>query len=257
MKKIVLITSLSLLATGLMSGCASQKYADVPAPTRFENAKQQQLQAANHWQVIAGHFSSQIAEDLKNRLPGKAVFIPQPGGEQPFVEGFRELLITSLVNQGIPVAVDAKNALPVDIRYSIYKFRPDRVASTYYYGDATVLAAGLWAVGGIVSAGTSAPTGVQMGAKLLTLAAGFEGFNWLNEKTTGRNQFTNAAVPQSEILLTATISDGGMIVSRQTNLYYATDTDRDLYWNRSSKGDTAVSIRVMGDGCSGDKPCSR
>jgi hypothetical protein len=70
------------------------RYADVPAPVRFENSVQQKLQAAQHWRVIADHFARNIAEPAPERQQSRPV-CGNPGGEQAFVEGFRELLITA------------------------------------------------------------------------------------------------------------------------------------------------------------------
>lgn len=251
MKKI-LVASLAIAIAGLF-GCAA-RYADVPAPTRFENTKQQKLQAAEHWRNIADHAAGQIATDLRDKLNGRAVFVPQPGGEQAFVEGFRELLITALVGQGLPVNTEAKDALVVDVRYSIYRFNPDRAKSTYYYGDATTLAAGLWAVGGIVAADISSAGGVSAGAKLLTIAAGLDGFSWLSNEALGRGQHASGPVPRSEIVLTSSVVDGSRIVSRRSNIYYTADEDPELYWNRSA---VAHRVPVVGDCGEREKLCAR
>lgn len=242
-------SGLACVFASMVLGCATPRYADVPAPTRFENSKQQKLQAAQHWQVIADHFAKQLGEDLREKLNGRAVYVPQPGGEQAFVEGFRELLITALVGQGLPVSTEAKGAFVVDVRYSIYRFRPERLQSTYFYGEATALAAGLWAVGGVVSA-----SGVSPGAKLLTVAAGLEGFAWLSKESIGGGQYAAGPVPRSEILLTASVTEGSRIASRRSNIYYTEDDDQALYWNRSS---AAHSVSVVGDCAGGSKSCVR
>lgn len=255
MKKLT-ASCLALTLTGLLAGCAAPRYADVPAPTRFENSKQQQIQAAQHWQLIAENVASQLAADLRNKAGERAVYVPQPGGEQPFVEGFRELLITALVAQGLPVSTEAQGALTVDVKYSIYRFRPGRTQSTYYYGDATLLAAGLWAIGGIAAGEVSNAAGVAAGAKLLTVAAGVEGFSWLRNDVGGRGQYTDGPVPRSEILLTASIVDGTRIVSRRSNIYYTSDDEAGLYWNRSAKGGAQL-LQVKGDDCEGKKTCVR
>lgn len=251
MRKLVM-TSL-MVAMASMAGCAS-RYADVPAPARFENTKQQKLQAADHWRSIADHVAGQLANDLRGKLNGRAVYIPQPGGEQAFVEGFRDLLITALVAQDVPVSTEAKNALTVDVKYAIYRFRPDRLQSTYYYGDATMLAAGLWAVGGIVAADVSSAGGVSAGAKLLTVAAGLDGFSWLSNEVMGRGQYASGPVPRSEIVLTTSVVDATRIVSRRSNIYYTADEDKALYWDRPA---AAHNITVVGDCGEGRKACAR
>jgi hypothetical protein len=235
------ITSLALACFGL-AGCAS-RYADTPAPTRFSNEEQQKLQAARHWQLIADHFAGQLASNLGSKLDGRALYVPQPGGEQAFVGGFRELLITSLVAKGVPVATNASGALSADVRYNIYRFDRGRLADTYYYGEATALAAGLWAFGGAIKgivAGNGA-TGVAAGASLLTTAAALDGFGWLVNEGLGKGRYASGPVPRSEILLTVSVTDNNRIVSRYSSIYYTADADDDLYW-KSQGGGKSISV---------------
>ncbi|MDR1935306.1 MAG: hypothetical protein LBS49_06965 [Candidatus Accumulibacter sp.] len=237
------ITFLAFACLGL-TGCAA-RYADVPAPTRFPNEGQQKLQAARHWQLIADHFAGQLVNTLGSSLGGRALYVPQPGGEQAFVQGFRELLITSLVAKGVPVAVEASGALTADVRYNIYAFDPDRLKDTYYYGEATMLAANLWALGGalhgIISANNA--TGVVVGSSLVTAAAWADGMGWLANEGLGKGRFASGPVPSSEILLTVSVADGGLIVSRYSSIYYTADEDSRLYWERSG----GTNMPVVGD----------
>ncbi len=246
-------SGIAIALAGMMIGCAP-RYADVPAPTRFENSKQDKLQAAEHWRKIAEHFASQLASDLRDKLGGRALHVPNPGDEQAFVDGFRELLTTALVAQGLPVSTDARNALTVDVRYSIYRFRPDRAQNTYYYGDATALTAGLWAIGAVAAADISPNAGISAGVKALSAVAGIEGFAWLSQEAMGRGQYASGPVPRSEIILTAAVADNTRLVSRRTNIYYATDEDSELYWQKPAR---AVSIPVMGDCGERSKLCVR
>lgn len=246
-------SGIAIALAGMMIGCAP-RYADVPAPTRFEHSKQDKLQAAEHWRKIAEHFASQLATDLRDKLNGRAIHVPNPGDEQAFVDGFRELLTTALVAQGLPVSTDARNALTVDVRYSIYSFRPDRAQNTYYYGDATALTAGLWAIGAVAASDISPNAGISAGVKVLSAVAGIESFAWLSQEGMGRGQYASGPVPRSEIILTAAVADNTRIVSRRTNIYYATDDDSDLYWKKPARG---VNIPVMGDCGERSKLCVR
>ncbi|MDD2883700.1 MAG: hypothetical protein PHT48_01500 [Dechloromonas sp.] len=226
-----------------VTACASQ-YADVPAPTRFKSNEQLRLQAAEHWRAIADHVAAQVASDVRSRLGTRALYIPLPHDEQAFVSGFRELLITALVQQGLPVSVRPEGAMTVDVAYSIYKFQPDRLQNTYYYGEATMLAAGLWALGGVIGADVATKAGVDAGVKLLTIAAGLDGFSWLNGEVMRGSKQASGSIPRSEILLTVTLVDGDRMVSRSSNIYYATDEDKALYWDRPGAGYT---LKVRGD----------
>ena len=239
MKK-VMVFAVAIALAG-MTGCAS-RHADVPTPTRFANENQQKLQSARHWQLIAEHFAGQVAESIGGKLNGRSLHVPQPGGEQAFVEGFREMLVTALVNRGIPVALTANGALVAEVRYQAYRFRPERVASTYYYGEATALTAGLWAVGSVLAADISPAVGVSAGVKALTAVRSIKGFAWLRNEALGGSQNASGSVPRSEIVLTVSIADQSRIISRQTTVYYSADEDADLYWKRTG-GSSVVQVK--------------
>ena len=246
----------ALLAGVGLSGCAS-KYADVPTPTRFEAAAQKKLQAAQHWQVIAGHVAEQLAADLSmgDKLAGRALYVPQPGGEQAFVEGFRELLITALVERGVPVATQAQGALSVDVRYAAYRFSPERVVNQYRYGEVTQWAVGVWGLGAIGSANVTHAVGVHAGTVMVGLGAWLDGWRWLENEATGKSREASGPVPQSEIVLTTSIADAGRIVARKSHVYFVADADVALYWNRPAAG--GAVLKVSGD-CGGEvAKCAR
>jgi hypothetical protein len=140
----------------------------------------------------------------------------------------------------------------VDVRYAIYRFRPDRAQNTYYYGDATALTAGLWAIGAVAAADISPNAGISAGVKALT-AVGHRRLR-LAGRGHGRGQHASGPVPRSEIILTAAVADNARLVSRRTNIYYTMDEDSDLYWKKPGRG---VSIPVVGDCGERSKPCAR
>ncbi len=253
MKKITL-TAVALVCMGL-AGCATH-YADTPAPTRFANMEQPKLQAARHWQLIADNFAEQMAGALRDQLKGRAVYVPQPEGEQLFVEGFRELLISSLVARGVPVAVNEAGSLVADVRYNAYAFHPGRVASTYFYGEASALTAGLWALGGVMVADLASAGGVSAGLKALAAVSAIEGFGWVSNEALAGGRFAGGPVPRTEILLTVTVVDAGRIVARQSNIYYTADEDAGLYWQRNKRGANSV-VKVFGDCAAGEVKCAR
>lgn len=228
------------MAVALLSGCAA-RYADTPQPTRFETSKQKKLQAAQHWQIIANDFAAQLTGDLRAKGVTQPLHIPARQDEFAFVEGFRELLTTALLAQGWDIRTSPKNALSVDIRYSIYKFQPERLKNVYYHGEATALVAGLWAVSGIVDSGMSA------GAKALSVAVLADAAGWIVQNAPDgpeMAQYARGPVPQSEILVTASVSEGERLLARRSNIYFAADEDKALYWQRPGQG---TELRVKGE----------
>ncbi|MDR2789054.1 MAG: hypothetical protein LBD06_12055 [Candidatus Accumulibacter sp.] len=245
MKHIVLIGTAALV---LLSGCAAQ-YTEAPTPTRWEASRQHKLTAAEYWRRIADHFAAQLVADLREKGSSAALYIPaDENGEFPFVEGFRELLTTALVRQGQDVRTRFGGSEQiVDVRYSIYRFDPARAANTYYYGEATALTTGLIAIGGIVSGGISATTAVRpvsVAGRALGTIGVLEGMAWA-EREGLRAQDASGPVPQSEILLTASITEGDRFVTRYSSIYYAADEDVALYWTKRSGG-RGTQIRVKG-----------
>ena len=235
----ILATALITSILGL-SGCAAPRYSDAPTPTRFATSQQQTLQAAAHWQVIADNMAEQISNDLKNKGQARVLHVKVTDQETAFVDGFRELLTTALVNQGWDLSTSPKGALTVEVRYSVQRFRPDRAQNVYFYGDATALVAGLWAVAGI------ADSGLTRGAKLLTTAAAVEGFSWLRNEAPGglqQGNVVNGPTPRSEVILTAQVLDNDRILARRTNLYFAADEDFGLYWKRTA----TTTLQVKGE----------
>jgi hypothetical protein len=208
------------------------------------------LTAAEYWRRIADHFAAQLVTDLREKGSSAALYVPaDENGEFPFVEGFRELLTTALVRQGLDVrARPGGDEQIVDVRYSIYRFDPSRAANTYYYGEATALAAGLIAIGGIVSGGVSTSTHVataSIAGRALGTIGVLEGMAWAQREGV-RAQDASGPVPQSEILLTASVTQGDRFVTRYSSLYYAADEDVALYWNKPSAG-KGTSLRVKGE----------
>lgn len=238
MKRLATICALASMVF-LLGGCATSKFSDNPNSTRFEASNQYKLQAAEHWHIIAEHMARQLSGDLNVKGVNRPLYIMPASNDYPFVEGFRELLITALLAQGWDMRLQPQNALPVDIRYSVYRFRPQRASQLYHYGDASMLVAGIWAISGIVETNS-----ISVGAKALATAATLEGFGWMKNEGRGDSIVTNGPVPRSEIILTAMVSDEAKIIARRSNLYYSADEDAVLYWKKSG---TSHAVKVKGE----------
>lgn len=233
MKRLATVCALASIGL-LLGGCAAPKYADNPKASRFEASNQYKLQAAEHWHIIAEHMAAQLSADLKSRGITRPLYVAPATKDYPFVEGFRELLTTAMVAQGWDMRIQPQNALPIDIRYSIYKFRPERANQVYYYGDISMLVAGIWAVSGIVE------SNIAVGAKALATTGFLEGLSWMKNEGRGDALITNPSVPRSEIILTGMVTDNGKILARRSNLYYSADEDGGLYWKSNAASHTVT-----------------
>lgn len=247
--KISSALSAGMMVSLLLTGCISSQYTDAPTPTRFPRSEQQQLQSAAHWNTIAEHFASQIAQDLRNKNTTAALYVePASGRDFAFADGFRELLTTALVNQGWEVSTRPGNdALKVDVRYSAYRFDNQRAYESYQYGSVTALAAGLWAF--TASAIGIADAGASVGISILLGTSMIEGSNALrNETPMGGTQAKVARnpMPKTEIIITASVADNNRIVARRSNVYFTADEDAALYWQRSGTG-RGTTLPVKGE----------
>jgi hypothetical protein len=234
-----------------LSGCGvAPRYTDRPVPTRFERVEQPKLQSASHWQVIADNFAQDVAADIKQKGLNAPIYILGDRAGFAFVEGFTELLTTSLVARGMDVRTctqrtcggtdttsGAPNALVLDMRYSAYRFQPKDI---YYAGELTSLATGVIAVGGIVSGGSSlgvSHTAASYAGKFLGVAMLSDAAFWASHNfDTGPDGKYMGEVPKTEILLTASVTQGDRIVVRRSNVYFTSDEDAALYWQRRPPG---------------------
>lgn len=85
----------------------------IPDPTSYPYSKQKKMQASQHWEVLAKDLANRINNELiiSDNIH-KAVFVKETCGDESlpcppnetssFNEAFRDLLITNLVDFGIP-----------------------------------------------------------------------------------------------------------------------------------------------------------
>ncbi|GHU19267.1 hypothetical protein AGMMS50243_10910 [Betaproteobacteria bacterium] len=109
---------------GVLAGVADFFHGEIEGEARHFAQVEEEIEGA------AEHFAEQIDSDLTLQDIDAALYIPPELDDFVFVEGFRELLATALSRLGRKIHLaphDApQGALTVDIRYSVYKFNPER-----------------------------------------------------------------------------------------------------------------------------------
>lgn len=203
----------ALLFLPLFAGCATP-YGEAPLATNFPTSKQQKLQAAAHWNVIAGDVAKQISSGLKDKRP---LFVNQSSVKTAFDRAFTNDLISALVAEGYIVMKSPAGALSVDVDTQAVLFAPNRPQYNYA-GLATAVTAGVWALRD-VSLNTA---GKVLGAGV-AVAAGVDAYSWF------RSEFATGETPQTEIIVTTSVSDASRYLARSTSIYYVADTDRRMY----------------------------
>ena len=200
----------ALLCLPLFAGCATP-YSEAPLATNFPTNKQPKLQAAAHWNVIAGDVAKQISVGLKDKRP---LFVNQSSVKTAFEHAFTNDLISALVTDGYTVLKSpAAGALSVNVDTQAVLFSANRPQYNYA-GLATALTAGVWALHGARATAAAAAS-----AGVVTADAYF----WF------RSEFATGATPQTEIIVTTSISDASQYLFRSTSVYYVADSDQELY----------------------------
>ena len=112
-----------------IGGCAGT----IPEPVSYPYSQQNKMQASHHWEVLAADLANRINNQLiiTDNID-KAVFVKETCGNEAvpcgegetgsFNEAFRDLLITYLVDFGIPTR-NEKEAGILDINYKVQVVR--------------------------------------------------------------------------------------------------------------------------------------
>lgn len=119
----------------LLTACLGR----IPEPVDYRLSQQQKMQAAHHWQVLAADVANRVNNELiLNDYLKAAVFIRESCGDEDnpckpnatssFEEAFRDLLITNMVNLGVPVLIrGGENAITVNYKVQMVYHRATRI----------------------------------------------------------------------------------------------------------------------------------
>ena len=209
MRRCRLLSALAIAA--MIAGCATP-YSEAPLATNFPTSKQPKLQAAAHWNAIAGDVAKQLADNMKDKPP---LYVKHGQELTEFDYAFSNQLISALVAQGFVVQKNALGALAVDIETQTVRFAANR-PQYKYAGAATALTAGVWALHNATPAGI-ATAGI----------VGADAYFWFH------SEFSSGETPQNEIIITTSVSDRDKYLSRNTNVYYVADADQSLYQHQT------------------------
>jgi hypothetical protein len=199
----------ALACLQFVAGCATP-YSEAPLATNFPTNRQPKLQAAAHWNVIAGDVAKQISAGLKDKRP---LFVDQSSVRTAFDRAFTNDLISALVAGGHTVLKSPTGALNVDVDTQTVRFSPNRPQYNYA-GVATALTTGVWALH---------QAHATAGAVLVAGVASADAYSWF------RAEFATGETPQTEIIITTSVSDASQYLARSTSIYYVADTDSRMY----------------------------
>jgi hypothetical protein len=217
----------ALTAAAILAGCATP-HSPVPIASNFPYTRQEKLQAAAHWGVIAQSMSQQLVSEMK-KGPQRPFYIAETPQATPFQRALTTQLISALVNQGQIVSRAPAGSLCIDLDVQAYTFSPNRPQSRYA-GVPAAIGAGVWMLADFDPA-----FAVAAGA------AGFDGYNWHS------SQYASGDTPQTELIITASVSDQFRYYARSTSAYYVADSDRSLYGIKDEASQMTKLFKVRGD----------
>lgn len=222
-----LAVSAGLLASTLFAAGCTTPFTPVPVAVNFPHAKQEKLQAASHWQLIADDTARQLIRSLPDDRP---LYVSQPATQSPFARVFSQQLITSLLRAGYPVHKQSTGAgvLVVEVDAEPVRFSPNRLQYRYV-GTATTLTSGLWVLRGIYRS-------VSPGAAMVAAAGGLDAAEWFH------SEFARGPTPEMELVVNTTVSDQHRYYARVSDAYYTVDPE----WRLYAPGWQGVNVPVVG-----------
>ena len=191
----------------------------IPQPATYAFSEQQKMQAAHHWDVLASDVANQINNQLIiNDYIDRAVHVKTTCGTDAtpckqqettqFNEAFRDLLITRLVNFGVPTSIE-KKATDIEVNYKVQVIYHASTRYTPAPGTLTALTA-------VVSVMRNASSTIE----LLAMAAGLD--------------IANATSPINghyEVIITTSMVTDEKYLFRTSDIYYINDPDFWQYQN--------------------------
>lgn len=193
-----------------LAGCA----APTPTPENFAPSPQNKLRAAQHWNVIAQDVAMETRGILEVRNLGQQmVDVPRRAGATPFEHAFHDFLTAALVSKGQRLAEHGRG--PLSLAYATQVVRHESGRGWTVPGPLTVLAAGVLVGRNALDHWSSH----NQDAGILALGAGMDAL-------AGGHLLERA---KTELIVTTTLSLGGEILMRKSDVYYLADADDVLY----------------------------
>lgn len=211
---------------GLLAACAPVRY-QVPVPADHPREEQLHLQAARHWDRMAGYIADELLRELKaGGLEGSPISLrrPDPQTASAFDRALHDLLVTRLTRAGALLWVTRDAANVLDIETQMVEFddgRRNGFESWLPHGTYTILAAGLiamnphrsWSDTKTTVIATAAAAGVDLGLAELQR----------QHPQLGRD------IPDVELLVHASLRQGNRLLARRSDIFYVSTGDANLY----------------------------
>jgi len=202
---------LGCLCVSLLSGCYSINTSQAPVATTYAMSKQQKMQAAHHWDVLASHEAKLISSSISSH--STAVYIEGSDNKNAtiFDRGFKSLLTSQLVSLGADVRTSASGAAVVSYGVEVVEHK-DRGFIRPTQGHWTLLTAGVAVIAYAADKWDPSAKAVA----LVPLAADLFGGESVDESNF-------------EIIVTTKVIGRDQILHSSSNIYYINGGDADHY----------------------------
>ncbi len=207
---------LSLALAAAVTLTAAAGCSQVPVAGTYPVSYQHKMQSVRHWQTLAQDVTARVREQVAVDpiLAAKPLYIRPQARDTSFNDGFHDLLLTEMLNAGLPVATTPEGAhqLHYDTELLRHAAAPVNRPTP---GAITGLAAALLAPS-LVAEDTFTTT--QAGLTGLGLAGAADlGIGGLSRET------------DTEMVFTVAIWDDGILRFREQEIFYVPGRDRTLY----------------------------
>lgn len=190
----------------------------VPVPNAYPLSTQQKMQAVHHWGVLAEDVAGIFAERMAELFPEQQdpIYVA-PGGTTPFAKGFRELLITKLVERGLSVSTHHKAPLVLVFETQLVK-HSRRLIKTHT-GVYKALAPGFFVQRDTPLAGPEN----RIGETEFLVAT--------SELNVEAGEYT-IRLPATELMVNLSLMQKGEFIMRRSAVYYINDPE---WWHYGQK----------------------
>jgi hypothetical protein len=224
MSKTIGLTALAGLMSALV-GCAN---APIPLAQNFELTSQYKVRSAGHWDLVSRDVVGQTTATLDKAGVGSLpVYVGLPARPSAFDQGFRDFLITKMVQGGKQVLTTSSDPQALQVSYQTQVVRHNSPRPHFVPGAITMLAAGIGVAYGLRLE--------HFDTKMVAGIAAAGGLDYLSSINSGGPTAT-------ELILTTTVTRGGQYVARKTDVYYLETADTPLFVNNSMQ---AVNYKVV------------
>lgn len=212
-----------MAAAALLAGLGGCSSLDIPRAEHYPATDQLKARAVHHWNVLADDVATRVsATAVPAAAQASGVYHLQSSAVSPFHRAFSSLLLTRLVNHGVPMATQPTEGGQVHARI-LFDVQVVQHASTAFNAPQfplTFLAAGLSVLRGMYLYPPSEAGGAALG-----MAAAL-GMDVAQQQMFGRAQ---GGPTRTELLVSTSVEQGQRIVARTSDIYYIDAEDAKLF----------------------------